>query len=393
MMKIDAVDFFYFAMPEVTTAADGSQDALVVRVSAGGFTGWGECEAAPLPSIAAFVCPMSHGACQPVSASILGARLESPADIAAISSQVARDSMDLLQAQHTLSGIEMALWDILGQRHDAPVWQLLGYARSEPKIPYASLLFGDTPQETLERGRKATADGFSAAKFGWGPIGTRTPDDDAEQFAAAREGIGKDAHLMVDVGQIFAEDVDAAAARLPALEAAAALWFEEPFYGSSYEAYAALAARSGNVGIAGGEAAHNLAMARHVVEIGKVQFVQIDCGRIGGIGPAKAVADLAVERGITYVNHTFTTHLALSASLQPYAGIAKDRICEYPADPSPLAQAIAANPILRDGKGEIRAPEAPGLGIKVDLATLKPYLVDTEIKVGGKVLYRTPQIE
>ena len=67
-MQIDAVDFFYLSMPVVTTEADGSQDALLVRVSAGGHQGFGECEAAPLPSIAAFVCPMSHGACQPVAA-------------------------------------------------------------------------------------------------------------------------------------------------------------------------------------------------------------------------------------------------------------------------------------------------------------------------------------
>ena len=46
-MKIEAVDFFYVSMPEVTTDADGSQDALVVRVAAGGLLGWGECEASP----------------------------------------------------------------------------------------------------------------------------------------------------------------------------------------------------------------------------------------------------------------------------------------------------------------------------------------------------------
>lgn len=391
-MKIDAVDFFYFAMPVVTTAADGSQDALVVRVLAGGHVGWGECEAAPLPSIAAFVCPMSHGACRPVAESVLGHRLDGPDDIHRISLQVARDSMDLLQAQHTLSGIEMALWDILGKARGEPVWKLLGYKRSEPKVPYASLLFGDTPAETLARARKARADGFGAAKFGWGPIGTSTPKADADQFAAAREGLGADGWLMVDVGQIFAEDVDAAAARLTALDAARAHWFEEPFYGSSYEAYAALGARGGKVGIAGGEAAHNLAMARHLMDFGKVKFIQIDTGRIGGIGPAKAVADLAGPRGITFVNHTFTTHLALSASLQPFAGVAADRICEYPADPTEMAVKLVKQPIRRDANGEIRAPEAPGLGIEVDLPALKPYLVDTEIKVKGQVLYRTPAI-
>src|SRR5271163_4617684 len=145
-MKIEAVDLFYLAMPEITTEADGSQDALLVRVAAGGHVGWGECEAAPLPSIAAFVCPMSHGVCRPVGASLLGETIEGPDDIRRIAAKVEYDSMDLLQAAHTWSGVEMALWDLLGHAHNEPVWRLLGYRASHPKRPYASLLFGDTPQ-------------------------------------------------------------------------------------------------------------------------------------------------------------------------------------------------------------------------------------------------------
>ena len=83
-MKIEAVDFFYLSMPVETDAGDGSQDALVVRVAAGGHVGWGECEASPLVSIAAYVCPMSHGACRPVLDSVLGQDLSSPDDIARI---------------------------------------------------------------------------------------------------------------------------------------------------------------------------------------------------------------------------------------------------------------------------------------------------------------------
>ena len=392
-MKVEAVDFFYLSMPEVTTAADGSQDALLVRVAAGGLVGWGECEAAPLPSIAAFICPMSHGACRPVAASVLGAPISGPDDIAAISARVAHDSMDLLQAAHTLSGIEMAMWDLLGKARQEPVWKLLGYKCSEPKVPYASLLFGDTPEETLARGRDAYARGFQAFKFGWGPVGADMVAADADQFAAAREGIGPDALLMVDVGQIFGENVARAAERLPALETARAEWFEEPFAGHAYEAYAALSGHGSAVRIAGGEAAHNVAMARHLMDYGKVGNIQIDCGRIGGIGPAFEVAGLARARGVTYVNHTFTTHLALSASLQPYAGMADHRICEYPATPSALAEAVAANPLTRNANGEIRAPEAPGLGITVGTTALKPYLVDAEIHVGGAVLYSTPALD
>lgn len=99
--RIESVDFFYLAMPEATVAADGSQDALVVRVRAGDHEGWGECEAAPLPSIAAFVCPMSHGACRPVSDAVMGAKVETPDDIRAIAARVSRLAQDMTRARIT----------------------------------------------------------------------------------------------------------------------------------------------------------------------------------------------------------------------------------------------------------------------------------------------------
>jgi L-alanine-DL-glutamate epimerase-like enolase superfamily enzyme len=390
-MKIEAVDFFYLAMPEITAEADGSQDALLVRVRAGGREGWGECEAAPLVSIAGFVCPMSHGVCRPVAASVLGQDLEGPADIARMAALVEHDSMDLLQAAHTFSGVEMALWDLLGKARGEPVWRLLGWARPFPKIPYASLLFGDDAENTLQRSRDARARGFSAAKFGWGPFGVAL-DDDVDHLHAAREGLGPEGLLLVDVGQIWGADVDAAAARLPALKEAGATWLEEPFHAGALEAYAALAARSPKVRLAGGEAAHNVYMAHHLIDYGKVGYIQIDCGRVGGIGPARRIADYAAARGVTYVNHTFTSHLALSASVQPYAGLEGHRICEYPAAPKQLALDITANHLARDADGHINVPDAPGLGMQVDTAALAKYLVDTEIRVGGRVLYRTPSL-
>jgi L-alanine-DL-glutamate epimerase-like enolase superfamily enzyme len=391
-MKIETVDFFYLSMPEVTTEGDGSQDALLVRVSAGGLVGWGECEASPLVSIAAYVTPMSHGACRPVRASVEGREVTGPADIEAIGREIAWNSMDLLQAPHTWSGVEMALWDLVGRARGEPVWRLLGYSQAAKKLPYASVLFGDTPQETLGAAKAIRASNYRAAKFGWGPIGRGSVRDDADQFAAAREGLGADGMLLIDAGQIWGDDVEAAATRLPYLEAVKATWFEEPFHGSAYEAYAALAARSGSVRLAGGEAAHNVFMARHTIDYGKVGFIQIDCGRIGGIGPAKAVADYASRRGVTYVNHTFTSHLALSASLQPYAGLADHLICEYPASPKALAREIAANPLLRDAEGEIVISDRPGLGIDVDVNAIAKYLVDVRIEAKGETLFSSPRL-
>jgi hypothetical protein len=92
-MKIDSIDFFYLAMPEILDIGDGSQDALLVRVCAGNDVGWGECEAAPLVSIASLVCPMSHSACKPVQASVLGQSIDSVADIRRIGNLVRANSL------------------------------------------------------------------------------------------------------------------------------------------------------------------------------------------------------------------------------------------------------------------------------------------------------------
>lgn len=391
-MKIEAVDFFYLSMPEVLNIGDGSQDALLVRVVAGGDVGWGECEAAPLVSIASLVAPMSHSACKPVLMSVIGQELNDVRDIYRIGDLVRGESLDMLQADHTLSGIDMALWDLLGKRLGVPVYQLLGYDRVYPKTPYASMLFGDTPQETLEKGRSARARGYRAAKFGWGPIGLGTLQDDADQFMAAREGLGEDGILLIDAGTVWKDDLEAASLRLPSLKECKATWLEEPFVSGALKEYAALAAQAGDVKMAGGEGSHNFHMAQHMIDYAGLGYVQIDAGRIGGISVSKAVADYARANKVTYVNHTFTSHLALSASLQPFAGIEEDVICEYPVEPKQLALDITTEHLLPDANGQINVPEAPGLGLEPNKKGLLPYLVDTEIKVKGQVLYRTPTL-
>ena len=80
-MKIESVDFFYLSMPEVLDIGDGSQDSVLVRIRGGGLEGWGECEASPLPTIASYVCPMSHSACKPVKYSVEGMDLKTVEDI------------------------------------------------------------------------------------------------------------------------------------------------------------------------------------------------------------------------------------------------------------------------------------------------------------------------
>ena len=103
------------------------------------------------------------------------------------------------------------------------------------------------------------------------------------------------------------------------------------------------------------------------------------------------MADHAVERGVTYVNHTFTSHLALSASIQPYAGLKNHEICEYPGQPKSLALDITKTYLELDKNAQVRAPDAPGLGIDINVEGLTHYLVDVSIEVNGRNLYQTPK--
>ncbi len=389
-MRIESVDFYYLSMPQVLDIGDGSQDALLVRVAAGDHVGWGECEAAPLVSIASLICPMSHSACKPVIASVLGHEINDVRDIRSIGDLVRSNSLDLLQADHTLSGIDIALWDLLGRRLNEPVWKLLGYKKKFAKTPYASVLFGNTADETFNKAKSIAAQGFRAAKFGWGPFGLSSIEGDRAQLAAAREGLGDDGLLFVDAGTVWNADLEAARTRLNMLKAVRATWLEEPFVSGALSEYHSLSLESDPVGMAGGEGCHNFHMAKHMIDYAGLKYVQIDAGRIGGITIAKEVADYAVSKGVIYVNHTFTSSLALSASLQPFAGLELHEICEFPTELKSLAKSMTKNRILPDQSGLLHVPDAPGLGIEPDLAGIAPYLVEVEIRVRGEPIYTTP---
>lgn len=391
-MKIETTDFFYLSMPEVLDVGDGSQDALLVRVRAGGYEGWGECEASPLTSIAGFVCPMSHSGCKPVSWALNGMSITSPDDIYKINQRVHENCFDLLQADHILSGIDIALWDLLGKIKQEPVFSLLGYKQSYPKLPYASQLFGDTPEKTFQKACESKNQGFKAVKFGWGPIGKSTAKIDREHFQAARNGLGKDLLLMVDIGTCWGEDIDKAKQRLQYLKDADVYWLEEPFVNMSLEAYKNLSAGIPQVNLAAGEGCNNYHQAVAMMDYAGLKFIQIDTGRVGGITTAKRIADRTTTRNITYVNHTFTSYLALSASVQPFAGLKNSHVCEYPVEAKTLAVEITKEKILPTQSGMIEIPEKPGLGLNINTEGLKKYLVDTEIWVKGELLYRTPDL-
>ena len=242
-MKIEAVDFFYLSMPEVTTEADGSQDALR-RAGAGRRP----CRLGRVRGVAARLDRrLRRARCRtapavPSAPRCSARRWTIPPTSPASPPRVDYDSMDLLQAAHTLSGVEMALWDLLGKAQGEPVYRLLGYQKAHPKTPYASQLFGDTPAQTLDGGAQGARDGFPRRQVRLGAVRPRHAGLDADHLPAAREGLGADGILLVDAGQIWGEDVETAAQRLPALEKSARSGWRSRSTPARCEAYGALAA-------------------------------------------------------------------------------------------------------------------------------------------------------
>ena len=393
MTHIEAVDLFLLQVPDFDPDRDPVKDTLLVRVRAGQYEGWGECEAAPFVSLAAFITPESHSTSRSVGASVLGEPLAIPADISAITRRVFQDSMNVLQAPHVYSGVEMALWDLLGKKCQEPVYRLLGYDRAFAKQPYVVVPFGTTPEETFERMSDIRRAGYGAVKTGWSGFGAGTLAVDTAQLAAAREGLGTDARLFVDAARIWGDDVAAAQRYCHLLDQFSVEWVEEPFEPTALETYAEFSHHYGHQRIAAGENIHSVAQARQLLDIAGVGVVQIDCGRVGGIGSAKEIAQYVDRRGALYVNHTYTSHLALSASLQAYAGLERHDLCEYPNDPSSLSWAICREHLPVCDDGTVKVPDAPGLGVTVNPDELGRYVIDVEIKVGPDVLYRTPSLE
>ncbi|MBM3215497.1 mandelate racemase/muconate lactonizing enzyme family protein [Candidatus Poribacteria bacterium] len=385
-MRIIAVDPFYLRMPTITDAADGQQDTILVRVRTdAGIEGWGESDASPLVSMAAYCCPMSHGNIINIRQSLLGESINSPDDVVRLHAKALRNGLDIQQIHHAYSAADIALWDIVGKKAGVPVYRLLSDGRSHAKLPYASVLFGDTPEETRLRAMVLRDRGFQAAKFGWGPMGKHGEENDIALVQAAREGMGDDAQVMIDAGVVWGEDAATAYRRSVAFREFRPTWLEEPLRPDAIDAYADLAAMNPPVPIAAGEGAGNLRQAQDIISNGRVQYCQIDVGRIGGVTPAYRVRTLAEDTGIVYVNHTYKSHLSVAASLHVFATNPDFRLAEYPAAESPLSANVASR-VERGADGLIRAPEQPGIGVTVDLDVVRQYYVPVRIEAGGDVL-------
>lgn len=369
-MKITKVEALYLRLPEITERADGTQDTLIVRVHTdAGIVGVGEVDSSPLVAKAIIEAPMSHAIARGLAECVIG---QNPLDIEVLWQRMYQGSIFFGRggaAQQAMSGIDMALWDIAGKVYQQPVYRLLGGGFRTKFRAYASILFGDTPEETYAIGRRWTDAGFTAVKFGWGPLG-RSEASDLAHVRAARRGVGDGNEFMIDAG--LAYDTATAIRRAHQFAEFQPYWFEEPLQPDNYDGYARLTANS-PLRIAAGEQEVTLRDFERLLACG-VAVAQPDVARVGGLTNARRIGQLTHHLNRMCVNHSYKTGVSIAASLHFLAALPNTAWLEYCVEQGALRQKLTRQtfPVV---DGYVSVPEEPGLGVELDEAIVERYLV------------------
>jgi L-alanine-DL-glutamate epimerase-like enolase superfamily enzyme len=280
---------------------------------------------------------------------------------------------------HTISGIDIALWDILGQATGLATGRLLGGRYRDRVRPYCSLLM-DEPAPMADEIARYRAQGFCAFKIGWGPFGRR--DDarlDEAIIRAARDAAGTDARLMVDPGASDAywpNGLKWALRTADMLAAHDVAWFEEPLKPDAIEDFITLR-RASRVPIAGGEVLTRRQSFLPWLVRGAFDIVQPDVTKVGGIGEQRRIANLADDFGVKYIGHGWNTAIGLAADLQFAASRPDCDLVEYIGG-SAYVDNIMRVPFRLDAEGFLPIPDTPGLGVALDPDRLARYCPDAK---------------
>ncbi len=284
-----------------------------------------------------------------------------------------RGAMDLYCA---ISGIEQALWDIVGKALNTPIYNLMGGACRDKIRVYANGWGGRTIKEYAERATRLVEQGFTAMKFDPFPGPWRTHLSREDEVAAVecvrvvREAVGPDVELLIEVHRRLAPMHAIRIAHQ--LEEFNPFWYEEPVSARNLDALVEVR-HAINLPVVTGEELYTKREFREIFEKNAADILNPDVCSCGGILELKEIAAMAEPYFVTMAPHNYnSTTVGLAATVQACAAIPNFLITEYFVNFAACGDEISVNPIeVKDSY--IQLPTEPGLGLELDEAALAQY--------------------
>jgi len=290
-----------------------------------------------------------------------------------------------------LSGIEMALWDIIGKQLDKPIYELLGglvhekirsYTYLYPAKPGDPWIFGD-PEGAARRAAAYVEEGFTGVKFdpvmpfsAFDPrqLSLEALDNAEKVVGSVREAVGGKCDLLIGThGQMTTSSAIRLAKRLERFDP---LWLEEPVPPENIEEMARVA-RSTSIPVATGERLATKYEFTTLLEKQAASILQFALGRVGGILEAKKIAGIAEAHYAELAPHLYCGPIEAAANIQIDACSPNFLIQESIETWGGFHAEILKQPIKWED-GYILPPTAPGLGVELDeeIAAKHPYTGD-----------------
>lgn len=279
---------------------------------------------------------------------------------------------------NALSGIDIALWDIIGKACNKPIHKLIGGAHRTEVTAYATgLYFIDMNrliEEAVEEAKEYVEQGFTAVKM---KIGLGDPKLDLKRVAAVRDAIGPDVRLMVDANHCMTVPQAIRIGR--ELEKLDVEWFEEPISPEDVDGYVEVT-RALDMAVAGGENEMTRWGFRDLVVRKAMDIVQPDVCAAGGISECRKIATLAAAHGVECVPHAWGSAIGLAATLHFLAALPDQPPSFRPIPPmlefeqceNPFRDHLSREPIVQQ-RGKVKVPTGAGLGIEIDRSILDKY--------------------
>ena len=225
-----------------------------------------------------------------------------------------RDSGQKGMPIQALSGVDIALWDILSKKANLPLYKLIG-GKSNNKIPvygYGMMLQKKSVNELIElfkdEAKIIKEKNFKAMKMKIG-LG---PKDDLKLVKAVRDEIGDDFKLMVDANHAY--NINGAMYVGKGLEEMDIYWFEEPVAPEDYDGYKELKDNL-NINIAGGEAEFTKYGWNQLIKNRCIDIAQPEVCGLGGITEYLKVSALAQANFIPIVNHVWGSAISIAVNI------------------------------------------------------------------------------